>query len=187
MHFKFIFIALICSSLAACSGNRSKNTQASETAPDIEKTLKKADLLAAVPFRKLPLTDSTNFDNFDDKEALSKELIKKLHLKDIEPDYENFYSRYRLAFSDGIDAVAITMAIENEMKTYLVTYRKEDYQVIDKLQIAYDEIAESMSRTESKLTVKEIEVREQNYWSEMPELTIKKYCIEKSGKFTLVN
>lgn len=180
MHFKFIPITLLCISLAACSGNTDPSAK---TVPDIEETLKKADLLAAVPFRKMPLTDSTNFDNFDEQDALSKELVTKLHVKDIEPDYETFHSRYRLAFSDGIDAVAITMATEMEMKTYLITYHKEDYQVIDKVMISYDEIAESAFRSTGKISANEVVVTNSNYMGEEPVIEIKKYSIEKSGKF----
>lgn len=183
MHSKFILFLLLCSAITACSGNKAEN-QSTDPTPDIEETLKKADLLAFVPFRKMPLRDSTNFDNFDEKEALSKDLVAKLHLKDIEADYEHYYSRYRLAFADGIDAVVITAMVETEMKTYLITYNKEDYQVIDKLLIAYDEIAESALRTESKISAKGIEVIETNYWGDEPEATVKKYRLENSGKFT---
>lgn len=186
MNFKLILILSIFSALTACSGNQSNTDQSTDPAPDIEETLKKADLLAFVPFRKMPLRDSTNFDNFDEQEALSKDLVSKLHLKDIEADYEKYYSRYRLAFADGIDAVVITAMIEMEMKTYLITYNKEDYQIVDKLLIAYDEIAESAQRTESNISAKGIEVQEFNYWDETPKTTIKKYRVEKSGKFTPV-
>ena len=79
--------------------------------------------------------------------------------------------------------VVITMAIENEMKTYLISYRKNDHQLIDKLMIAYDEIAESMSRTESKILSDEVVVTSYNFWGEEPEITVKNYRIEKTGKF----
>lgn len=173
MHLKLLSILFISIGLFSCedkSADKSSDTQ-------------KPDLLADVPFRKAPVVDSTNFDNFNGENPLSEELISKLQLRKIEADYETFCPRYRIALSTPIDMLVITMTIEHEMKTYLITYRKNDHQLIDKLMIAYDEIAESMSRTEGKILSDEVMVTSYNYWGEEPEITIKNYRIGKTGKF----
>lgn len=173
MRLKLLSILFISIGLFSCgdkSSDKSGDTQ-------------KPDLLADVPFRKAPVVDSTNFDNFNGEDPLSEELISKLQLRKIEADYETFYPRYRIALSTPIDMLVITMVIEHEMKTYLITYRKKDHQLIDKLMIAYDEIAESMSRTEGQILSDEVMVTSCNYWGEEPEITIKNYRIEKTGKF----
>ena len=173
MYLKLLSILVISVGLFSC-GEKSSNKSIDAQKPD---------LLADVPFRKAPVVDTTNFDNFNGENPLSEELISKLQLRKIEADYETFYPRYRLALSTPVDMVVITMAIENEMKTYLISYRKNDHQLIDKLMIAYDEIAESMLRTESKILSDEVVVTSYNYWGEEPEITVKNYRIEKTGKF----
>jgi hypothetical protein len=116
MYLKLLSILFISIGLFSCgekSSDKSIDTQ-------------KPDLLADVPFRKAPVLDTTNFDNFNRENPLSEELISKLQLRKIEADYEMFHPRYRLALSTPVDMVVITMAIENEMKTYLISYRKSD-------------------------------------------------------------
>ena len=108
--------------------------------------------------------------------------MAKPDLKDIEADYENYYSRYRLAFADGIDAVVITAMVEMEMKTYLITYNKEDYQIVDKLLIAYDEIAESAIREISLIEKEKLSIEHWNYFSDEPTVEKKVYQIRQDGK-----
>lgn len=190
MYFKLLSIAFLSISILSCTPNESdaerKAAERAELLKDPESTQKtKPDLLATVPFKKLPVVDSTNFDNFNGENQLSKKLVSKLHLKSIDPNYKNFHSRYRIALSTDIDMVVITMAAENEMKTFLITYQKEDYQLIDKVMISYDEIAESAFSSIGNLSKNEVVVTNYNYMDEEPIIEIKKYRIEKSGKFTL--
>ncbi len=185
---KLLSLAILSISLLSCNNESTapESTERAELLKDPEGAKKtKPDLFATVPFKKLPVVDTTNFDNFDGQDKLSKELISKLHLKSLGADYETLHTRYRLALSMDIDLVVITVMAESEMKTYLVSYTKENYQVIDKILISYDEIAESMSRTEGQITANEVVVTGYSYWGEKPEITIKKYRVDKSGKFTL--
>lgn len=189
MQFKLLSVIFISIALFSCGGkekDKLTNAQKCEE-PKNQKNNRKPDLLANVPFRKTPVVDTTNFDNFNGENPLSEKVISKLQLRKIEPDYETFHSRYRLALSTAVDMVVVTMAIEHEMKTFLITYRKEDYRMIDKLMIAYDEIAESMSRTEGKIGTDEVVVTDYNYWGEEPSIEIERYRIEKSGKFKAIN
>ena len=189
MYFKLLSLITLSIILVSCNSNESSSDTKSERRAELLKDPEGAkkttpDLLAAVPFKKLPVTDTTNFDNFDGENKLSKELISKLHLKSLAADYETLHTRYRLALSMDIDLVVVTVTSETEMKTYLVSHTKDDYTVIDKVLISYDEIAESMSRTEGKLTADEVVVTNYSDWGEAPQVTVKKYRIESSGKFT---
>jgi hypothetical protein len=189
MHFKLLSIAILAICIFSCTPNESseeaKAAERAELLKDPESTQKtKPDLYATVPFRKIPVTDTSNFDNFNGENPLSKKLISKLHLKSLGEDYETLHARYRLAFSTDIDLAVITVLAESEMKTYLISYRKKEYQLLDKVQISYDEIAESMTRMEGKITANEVVTTHYNYWNEKPEIEVKRYRIEKSGKFT---
>jgi hypothetical protein len=189
MYFKLLPIAFLSISILSCTSNESDaETKAAERAAllkDPESTQKtKPDLLASVPFKKFPVVDSTNFDNFHGENQLSKKLVSKLQLKSIDSNYKNFYSRYRIALSTDIDLLVVTLVAENEMKTFLISYTKEDYQLIDKVMISYDEIAESAFQSVGKITSREIVVTNYNYMGEEPTMEVKKYHIEKSGKFT---
>jgi hypothetical protein len=192
MHFKLLSILFIAISLLSCSEEQVKSEKKPAQKCVLPMSsgkdpLKKTDLLATVPFRKAPLVDTTNFDNFRKENRLSEELVAKLQLRSIEPGYETFYSGYRLALSTAVDLLVITMTIEHEMKTFLISYRKKDYKLIDKLMISYDEIAESLSRTESRIGANEVVVKSYSYWGEEPSVQIKKYRIEKTGEFRLIN
>ncbi|WP_148235441.1 hypothetical protein [Fluviicola taffensis] len=188
MHFKLLSITLSLICLISCSGNESTtDSEAKERAEllkDPESTQKtKPDLLATIPFIKLPVVDSTNFDNCNGENKLSEKIISKLKLRSIDSNYENFHARYRIALSTPVDMIVITLAAEYEMKTYLISYTKEDYQVIDKVMISYDEIAESAFYSVGKITANEVVVTNYNYMGEEPVIDVKKYRIEKTGKF----
>jgi hypothetical protein len=188
MYFKLLSITILSITLLSCNQSApSEDTRAgrrSELLKDPEGVKQtKPDLFASVPFKKLPVVDTTNFDNFSGEHKLSKDLISKLHLKNLGADYETLHTRYRLALSMDIDLVVITVTSETEMKTYLVSHTKQDYKVIDKVLISYDEIAESMSRTEGRISADEIVVTSYSYWGEEPSTEIKRYRIEKTGNF----
>lgn len=184
MYFKILFITLLSAVLLSCNGNeKTKNESDSLKNMPIKEQLEKADLLAGVPFRKLPVVDSTSFDDFEGKTVLSKEIAAKLKLKIDDPEHQHFYSRYRVTLSDKIDAVVVTLAGEFEMQTFLISYTKEDYRVIDKVVIAYDEIAESAFSSIGKVSKTGIVVTNYNYMDEEPVIETLKYQIEPSGRF----
>lgn len=183
MSFKFLSLVLLSSLLFSCGPSEPKTEDASLKNMPIKEQLKKVDLMAGVPFKKLPFTDSTSFDNFEGKTPLSKEIVSQLKLKSEDPEHQNFYSRYRVALSDKIDAVVVTLTGEFEMQTFLISYAKEDYKMIDKVVIAYDEIAESAFSSIGKVSRNEIAVTNYNYMADEPVIETQKYRIESSGKF----
>jgi hypothetical protein len=189
MHIKLLAIALLTIGLLSCTPNESDaETKAAERAtllkdPESTQTTK-PDLLATIPFKRLPLVDSTNFDNFEGKNPLSQKLVDKLQLKSIDPNFKTFYARYRIALSTPVDLIVITFEADNELKTFLISYSKDDYQLIDKVMISYDEIAEGAFQSVSKIMTDELVVTNYNYMDEEPVMEVKKYRINKSGKFT---
>jgi hypothetical protein len=185
MHRKLILATILSSIFLSCGSESSDSVRRAELLKDPEGTQPaKPDLLATVPFKKVPVVDSTNFDNFNGKDPLSEKLVSQLQLKSLDPNIKHFYARYRIAFTTAVDLMAVTAPAENEMKTFLVSYAKEDYKVIDKVVIAYDEIAESAFSSIGKVSKNEITVTNYNYMTEEPVIETLKYHIEKSGKFS---
>lgn len=105
-----------------------------------------------LPLKKLPVVDSTSFDSFievEDYKSISAEAFQLPYI------YKNWYneaynfkaiSGYRLEFSkDFYTAVLTVKKGDNEMETTLINYNLEG-NIIDYKLIAYDEIAESISR-----------------------------------------
>lgn len=185
MHIKLLSITILLVGLISCTENKSaaeKQAEALQDPKSVRKT--KPDLLATVPFINVPVVDSTNFDNFNGENKLSNKVVSKLKLKNIDSNYDNFHARYRIALSTPVDMIAITFAAENEMKTFLITYQKEDYKIIDKVIISYDEIAEGAFQSVGKITKNEVIVTNYNYMDEEPKIETKRYQINKSGNFT---
>ena len=75
----------------------------------------------------------------------------------------------------------ITAQLENELRTFLINYDLQ-YKMIDNIEIAYDEIAESILSTKSVLTLNEIKIEEISEQDELSTTTISKYSLSKSGK-----
>lgn len=184
MYGKLILAAILSSFFLSCNESSDSERRA-ELLKDPEGTQPaKPDLLATVPFKKVPVVDSTNFDNFNGKDPLSEKLVSQLQLKSLDPNVKHFYAGYRISFTTAVDLMAVTAPAENEMKTFLVSYAKDDYKVIDKVVIAYDEIAESAFSSIGKVSKNEITVTNYNYMTDEPVIETLKYRIEQSGKFT---
>ncbi len=181
-------LAILSCLLFSCGSDSNKEAETKQRAellkdPEGVKSTK-PDLLATVPFKNLPVTDSTSFDNFNGEDKLSGKLVSKLQLKSIDPNFKNFHSRYRIVLSTTVDMMVVTASAEHEMKTFLISYSKEDYQLIDKVMIAYDEIAESAFSATGKISKEDVVVKNYNYMGDEPVIEVKKYRIEQSGKFT---
>lgn len=137
--------------------------------------------LKNIEIKKFPIYDSTNFDNFKEIKKLNKEFIEKLALKKIEPNSEDFQINYQVKYSDSFKTLIITAQLENELRTFLINYDLQ-YKMIDNIEIAYDEIAESILSTKSVLTLNEIKIEEISEEDELSTTTISKYSLSKSGK-----
>ena len=141
-----------------------------------------------LPNKNWPLVDSTNFDNYNHQQGIKNDLFfKKIQFKKDQPEIENSRLRYQVHFSEKFQSVVISYYQgEHELFTTLINIDKND-QIIDQLDIAYDEIAESGFRKTSSINQNKIVVEDWNYMNDEPIKTITTYQISKEGKFKLIS
>lgn len=174
-----------------------KNKQVSEKENVKIKTIVKTnevvffrDEFKKLALKNLPLIDSTSFDSDIIKDNIQNINIEVFKLPSI---YKNWYKKtynfkliscYGLFFSKNFYSVVLTVKKgENEIETSLVNYDLEG-NIIDLLIVAYDEIAESFFKKQSKIdkdkiTVKSIE------WIDTKKETIAIMVINPNGKFSI--
>ena len=179
MAYKILYIALLL--LIISCGQASKTEKESKVESQgaveiIEKvvgTLPKSnhldfeEILDYAKTKELPYIESTNFDSFIDEDDYEEIAVKALKLDSV---YEHFYKKnsyyraislYKLPLNTNFHTLIITVQHgEHEMETILINYNT-DGNIIDYQLVAYDEIAESMARTvsrisENKLTIHRI-------------------------------
>lgn len=140
-----------------------------------------------IPVRNFPVLDSTNFDNYQVEDGIKNDtFFKKIRFLLQNNDAENIVLNYSLNYSKGFRSYVISYYRgEHEIVTKLLNV-DQNYQILDELEIAYDEIAESAFRKSSTLKAHEIVVEEWNYMSAPPIKNIENYQISKEGKFILV-
>lgn len=150
-----------------------------------EKEISNAEtnLLVGIVERNLPIIDSTSFDNFGKSGIPDKGFLKQIKFDPRRKDATNFRLNYKIPLSENFTAVVVTyLCGEHELFTTLITINKEN-KIIDKLVIAYDEIAESAFRKTSKIEKDKIVVKSSNWMSEPPVFESETYRIDNSGKF----
>lgn len=143
-----------------------------------------SELINTIPTKELPLIDTTNFDDFIEAEDFKNIDPMTLKLVSIYPDFEkhgfNAIAAYKIELSDDYYTLVITIKKgDNEMESRLVNYTLSG-DIIDHKIVAYDEIAESMFRTESKLSHNEIVVNKTE-WLEDPIIKQFTYQIVEDG------
>ncbi len=165
------------------------------------------EVIRAAKGKTLPVVEMTNFDSFIDEDDYEEIDANALKLDQIYPDFNNENYRFRpiayyqVPLSNNFHTIVITLLKgEHEMKTVLINYDTEGKPIAHE-EVAFDEIAESMSRTvsrisENKLTVNRI------FWGNIREVeeieyeirgdgTIKKIAAKKLNdsveNFTMIN
>ena len=119
-----------------------------------------------VNIESFPVSEKTSFDTYDNfhrtnspvarvYRRLTKEQIKKLGNLNLRKggngEITNVSINYELPYSQNFKTFVFTYQDgEMELNTFMITFDKK-YNLIDKLQIAYDEIAESWLMTNSKI------------------------------------
>ncbi|TJZ61509.1 hypothetical protein FAZ15_09980 [Sphingobacterium olei] len=141
------------------------------------------DLLARLPVRDLPIMDSTSFDNFEKYGIRDNGFLKRIKFDPRRKEANNFRLNYKIPLSENFTSVVISYQCgEHELFTTLITINK-DNKIIDKLEIAYDEIAESAFGKTSKIEKDKIMVTSSNWMSEVPVFETETYILEYNGKF----
>ncbi|WP_373710001.1 hypothetical protein [Kaistella sp.] len=192
-----ILILAVIFATTGCYEKSSKNQSSSKETKILKDTVtvvKEKNILNTinnqfpdVSYKSLPMADSTNFDNYNHQQGIKNDIFfKKIAFKKDQPEVENSRLRYQLDFSERFQSVVISYYQgEHELFTTLIIIGKND-QIIDQLDIAYDEIAESAFRKTSSIDQNRIIVEDWNYMTDEPTKTVTAYQISKEGKFKLI-
>ncbi|MCT1524364.1 hypothetical protein [Sphingobacterium hotanense] len=138
--------------------------------------------LTAIPEKSLPYTDSTNFDNYKNDGISDPALVKALKFEGEFQSEQDVRIRYHLKFSDDITGLVMTYPVgEHELNTTLLLLDTA-LKIIDQMDIAYDEIAESAIREISLIEKEKLSIAHWNYFPDVPTVETKVYQIRKDGK-----
>jgi hypothetical protein len=166
--------------------------------PNTEHSIAFKEVLAQLQTKDLPLVENTNFDSFieaEDYDAITPETGIDPKLFQLDQIYPDFYgensnykiiSAYRLVFSDAFYAVVITVQKSgHEMESLLIHYNLEG-QRMDHIQVAYDEIAEGMSRSMARINTSGLTVH-QVFWDDLRKIQEVEYGIGRKGEMNQVD
>ncbi|MEO9894681.1 hypothetical protein [Aurantibacter sp.] len=136
--------------------------------------------------RTLPFIDDRNFDSFIEPEDYNNVDVRALKLEKIYPDfYKEGYNylaiaSYKIPLSENFYSIVVTIKKgDHEMESILINYSLKG-DIIDSQVIAYDEIAEGMSRIKSRISDHNIIVN-RIFWSEKKEIEQDEYNIHLDG------
>ncbi|RYC53138.1 hypothetical protein [Flagellimonas olearia] len=151
-----------------------------------ETTLGFKEAVALIKTKQIPHIDTTNFDRFIDEDDISEINAKALGIEGVYPDFHDEGSNYRamdlyrLELSPSFHTVVVTYRKgDHEMESTLINYDLEG-NIIDHQLVAYDEIAEGMSRVESRISADKLTVNH-IFWAEKKEIKQKEYSIHGDG------
>ncbi|CAM3171889.1 hypothetical protein [Flavobacterium frigoris] len=140
------------------------------------------NLFKNIPLKNFPIIDSTNFDNFEKIGIPDNGIIKQLKLKTKKEDLKNFRINYKIPFSENFTTITITyQSGDHELFTSLITVNTK-CEIIDMLEIAYDEIAESAFQKTSRIDKDKIIVTNWNWMSGEPITENETYTLQNNGK-----
>lgn len=168
-----LFFLLCILFLFSCKKNDNSKTAAQ---PEYELKLPSA---TAISF---PYTDSTNFDNFKEENILDSSQVNFLKLKEVNDQVQNFYLKYKIPFSQNFESYVISYEYgEHELFTTLINYDKK-YNIVDKIDLSYDETAESQFRKSSTIWKDSIKIEDISYTEDQPKIESIVYKISHDGK-----
>ena len=144
-----------------------------------------------LPLRKLPIDETTNFNNVANDRFLTEEEIVVLKLDRFFTDYSQYkdaYSiraAYKLELSKRFYSIVINaFKGEHELETFLINYNNLE-NIIDYKTIAYDENAESISQTTATIEKNFVTIIDKTDLEETV-IKISKFHINTSGEFNKV-
>jgi hypothetical protein len=142
------------------------------------------EIFNKIPLKQFPIIDSTNFNNFDFEIKSEDNILLKKIANQLNVHFaENYKFSYRLLFSDEFYSVVINYEVgEHELFTALLNLNSS-FEIIDRVDIAYDEIAESYFQTKSKIEKHKIEIEQTSWMDEEQIIEISNYAISPEGKF----
>lgn len=146
-----------------------------------------AGKFALVPLQGFPIIDSTNFDNFEPMGKPKMNFLLKIKAFTKRDDISDIALNYRIPPPGKFTSLVLTYKLgEHELVTSWLTLDERNT-IIDKLDIAYDEIAESAFRTTSFIDQDSIWVSHWNYMGDVPLEEKEIYFLQSNGKFEKVS
>ncbi|GAA3520019.1 hypothetical protein GCM10022393_37820 [Aquimarina addita] len=149
------------------------------------------DIWSSFSFMKMPVADSTNFDNIKKTGALNANDIKKLQLATIYPELGKegsvfvFIPGYQLIISDTFKTfVVYAYRGDHELESTLITYDSKN-KLIDAKVIAYDEIAEGWFRKKS-IIKKRLITTIDSFYGDVKKIDTTLYHINELGEINEV-
>jgi len=191
--YSFLWISILVLLQACGNGSQEPNKQSADRrASDFLQEDKAEistpdDIFGTVIQEAFPYTDSTNFDQIEAANNwLETTEMQKLDLAKLSADAKRFNLNYSLPYSDAFSTISISfLQGEHEVLTFLVTF-DSTYKIIDMLQIAYDEIAESAVQKIAHIYADRIVVEDWNYMAEEAQQESKTYQLTNTGKFKMI-
>ncbi len=152
------------------------------TSPTFEKSI------ASTEVRSLPQMEITSFDSFIEAEDYKHVDAKALKLEQIYPDFNTVgynykaIASYRIQLSTDFHTVVVTIRKgDHEMESILINYSPEGTILAHQV-VAYDEIAEGLSRTMSRISQEKLSVHH-IYWDTSKEIEETVYRLLPDGTF----
>lgn len=143
------------------------------------------EIFATTLFKKLPYIETTNFDNFIDSDDYKEFDPSNLKLDKIYPNFnkENYkaIAKYKIVINTHkFHTIVVTIKKgDHEMESILINYNLKG-NIIDHQIVAYDEIAESLSRVESRISENRLTVNH-IFWAEEKQIEQVQYEIKDDG------
>lgn len=199
MKSKLLIVFLISSLVFVACNSNVKNKNINSQKVDIEKLTenltekiispnKLSEIWQSLPLKQLPIIDTTSFDNINDNKVFNAEQLKSLQIEAIYPNFyeENTHFKVSPSYKINLSKEFYTIVInvfkgEHELETVLINYDSSNENLIDFKIIAYDEIAESISKKKSKIEKESITISDEFYLEET-KIEVSKFHINRNGE-----
>jgi len=158
----------------------------------VEKSIDFKDVINALKERKLPVVDTTNFDDFIDVADFKSIDSHALKIETIYPDFYQEKSKYKavssykVTLSQNFYTVVVTYKLgEYEMESTLINYDLKG-NVIDYQRIVYDEIAEGLTQIKSRISERTI-TSHHTSWDLVKKIEVQEFVINFDGTIDRIN
>jgi len=158
----------------------------------VEKSIDFKDVINALKERKLPVVDTTNFDDFIDVADFKSIDSHALKIETIYPDFYQEKSKYKavssykVTLSQNFYTVVVTYKLgEYEMESTLINYDLKG-NVIDYQRIVYDEIAEGLTQIKSRISERAI-TSHHTSWDLVKKIEVQEFVINFDGTIDRIN
>ncbi len=186
----FILISLLFS--YSFGQEKQDEKQVEGAIEQVEKSIDFKDVINTLKERKLPVVDTTNFDDFIDVADFKSIDSHALKIETIYPDFYQEKSKYKavssykVTLSQNFYTVVVTYKLgEYEMESTLINYDLKG-NVIDYQRIVYDEIAEGLTQIKSRISERAI-TSHHTSWDLVKKIEVQEFVINFDGTIDRTN